>query len=82
MSRKFEHTFRLYSQGRNSKYRKILNEVDDSIVLIQIDEVEGNQNSDGMHTSGGHQPDAFIGAELQSSDEPSQTRKDGISGRY
>jgi hypothetical protein len=60
----------------------MLDKVNDSIVLIQIDQVERNQYPHGMHTPGGHQPDAFIAAELQPSDKPSQARKNGISGRY
>jgi hypothetical protein len=49
------------------------------MVLIEIDQVQGKEQSQGMDSSGGDNPDAFVGPEPQPSDESFETREDCVS---
>src|SRR6266496_6716340 len=55
--------------------------MNDSIVLVEIDQIERKKQSQCMDPPGRHDPYALIGPELQPSNQPSEARKDRIRSR-
>src|SRR5258708_19627921 len=55
--------------------------MNDSIVLVEIDQIEREKQSQCMYSPGRHDPYALIGSELQPSNQPPEARKDRIRSR-
>ncbi len=57
----FQHTFRVRSQRRNAKGRKMLHQMNHSMLLIQINQVERNQHSQRVNPARRDNPYSLVG---------------------
>lgn len=78
MSRQLEHACGLNSKWRNTESGEMLDDMNDLVVLIEVDEIEGKEHTQGVNSLRRHYPEPLIELELQLSDESFEACEDGI----
>src|ERR1019366_2060394 len=68
----------LHSQGCDPKRGKMLNQVNDPMMLVKIDQIERNEHPQRMNSAGRHDPDALVGLEVDLADQSSQASEGRI----
>jgi hypothetical protein len=68
MSRQLKHTCRLNPQRRNPESGEMLDNMDDPMILIQVDQIKGKEDSQCMNSLRRYDPQSFVEFELQSPD--------------
>ena len=78
MRREFKDAGSLDANGRNAESGKVLNYVNDFVVFIQIDQIEGEEYAQSVYALRRHDPQAFIELESKLSDESLEASKGRI----
>src|SRR6185312_3226774 len=74
----FQNTCGLDPQGRNTESGEVLYKMDDAIVLVEVNQIEGEQDTQGMNSTRRYDPHPFIEPQPELSNQPSQTREGSI----
>jgi hypothetical protein len=78
MGRQLKYACCLNPQRRNPESGEMLDNVDDAMVLVQVDQIKGKENAQCMNSLRRYYPQSFVKFELQSSDQPLESRKDSV----
>jgi hypothetical protein len=70
VGRQLKHAGCLDPQWRDAEPGKMLDDMYDPVVLIQVDQVEREEHTQCMNSLRGHYPESLVELELQPSDEP------------
>src|SRR6185437_13837004 len=76
-----EHAGGLNPQGGDTEVGKMLNGVQDFVLLVEVNQVEREEDSKGMDALGGDDPQTFVELELKLADEPFEAREGGVRRR-
>jgi hypothetical protein len=78
----FENAGTPDSDGRDSKWPKIFDEVNHPIRRVEINHVDGKQHPYRMNSAGRSQPDAIVGLPSSLSQQPPQAHRQSIGRSY
>jgi len=79
--RQFQYTCSLPSQGSDPKPGERFDHVNDSIGIIQINQVERKEYAESMDSSGWNYPEAAIDRRFYAPDQPFETEQRRIRNR-
>src|SRR6201998_1353797 len=72
----------LYLQGSDTERREILDNFDDLIIVVQVDQVEGEEHPERMNAARRHDPETLVRSQSELSNKPSEAREGGVSRGY
>ena len=75
---KFEHAGGVRIDGRDAETREVFDDLEDAVVVVKIEEVEREQDPDGVDAAGGHNPETFVETEAQPADEAAKACEGGV----
>jgi hypothetical protein len=74
----FQDAFGLRLDRSNAERPKVLDQMDDPIIFVEINDVDREKEPERMDAPRGHNPDSLVGPETEPADEAAKARKYGI----
>lgn len=82
MCRQFENAFGMGLERAHPKRWKIFDEMDNVVLLVEINQVQREKQSERMNPLGRDDPKTFVRSELEFSNQPLEAQKDRIGSLY
>jgi len=81
MDRKLEDAGSLGLYGRDAESGEMFDDVDDIVLFVHIDEIQREENAEGMNSTRGQDPEPFVDSKPELTDQAFETREGVIGGK-